>query len=103
AELGQVIGHRTARDAAANDDHAGLVRDSRAHARILSFFGSHNGWSGCTVAGNRSPNISTSSSVPGSVRSARSIPSAIDLPIRWPQPPEVVSPTTAPLCQSVDI
>ena len=29
--------------------------------------------------------------------------SAIDAPTRWPQPPEVVSPTTSPSRQSVDM
>jgi hypothetical protein len=37
AELGQVIGHRAAGDAAADDDHAGILRNSHTHARSLSF------------------------------------------------------------------
>ena len=54
----------------------------KAHARSLSFWGSHSGWSGWTSAGTRSPKISTSTWVPGAAKSARSMPRAMDLSMR---------------------
>ena len=50
AELGEMIGDGAARDAAADDDDAGLGGQGLAHARILALAASHMGWAGCTMA-----------------------------------------------------
>src|SRR5690606_7048595 len=89
---------------AGRQDAADAVRWFRhGYALRRSLLGSQSGSSFWTIAEKRLPNISTSIPVPGTARSARSMPSAIDLSTRWPKPPDVVSPTIFPSCQSVDM
>ena len=89
SELGEVIGHRAADDAAADDDHPCLLRKlchfrlSRfAQPRIRLLSRSHSGPGSCTTARQTWPKTSTSSTVPGTARSARTMACEIDAPTR---------------------